>query len=114
MFWLTATYFFHTLGELCISPTGLSFVTKIAPVRFVSLLMGCWYISNFIANLGSGIIASYVKKIEQGELDLPWYHWFRLGGRADYFFLFVLSSVTAGLIILVLTPLLKRLYGGKE
>lgn len=114
IFWLTATYFFHTLGELCISPTGLSFVTKIAPVRFVSLLMGCWYIANFMANLGGGYVASYVKRIEQGELDLPWYQWFRLGGRADYFFIFVLSSVGTGLLILVLTPLLKRLYGGKE
>ncbi len=114
MFWLTATYLFNTLGELCISPTGLSFVTKIAPVRFVALLMGCWYFANFFANLGSGLIASYVQQIERGEIDLPWYSWFRLGGRADYFFIFVVSSVGAGLLILVLTPLLKRLYGGKE
>ena len=71
MFWLTATYFFHTVGELCISPTGLSFVTKIAPVRFVALLMGCWYIANFMANLGSGIVASHVEKIEKGEVDCP-------------------------------------------
>jgi POT family proton-dependent oligopeptide transporter len=114
MFWLTATYFFHTVGELCISPTGLSFVTRIAPVRFVSLLMGCWYISNFLANLGGGIVASHVEKIEKGEVELFWYPWFRLGGLADYFFIFVVSSVGVGLVVLLLTPLLKRLYGGRE
>jgi len=109
MWWLLATYTMHTLGELCLSPTGLSFVTKTAPVRFVSLLMGIWFVSNFVANLGGGVVASYVQQIESGELALPWYGWFKLGGRADYFLLFMISSFGAGLLILLLTPLLKRL-----
>jgi POT family proton-dependent oligopeptide transporter len=113
MFWLAATYSVHTVGELCLSPTGLSFVTKTAPVRFVSLLMGFWFISNFLANLGGGIIASYVEGIEKGEISLPWYTWFRLGGRADFFLLFVLSSWGAGLVILILSPLTKRLLHGR-
>jgi POT family proton-dependent oligopeptide transporter len=114
MFWLLATYTFHTLGELCLSPTGLSFVTKTAPFRYVSLLMGFWFISSFLANLGGGIIASYVKQVETGELELFWYRWFRLGGRADFFLLFVISSVSAGLVILLLTPLTRRLLHGRE
>jgi POT family proton-dependent oligopeptide transporter len=109
MFWLLATYAFHTFGELCLSPTGLSFVTKAAPVRFVSLLMGIWFISNFLANLGGGYIASYVVQIERGEIELFWYPWFKLGGRADFFFLFVVTSFGAGFTILLLTPLLKKL-----
>jgi len=108
MFWLFATYTLHTLGELCLSPTGLSFVTKAAPVRFVSLLMGVWFISSFIANLGGGYIASYVEQIEQGKLFPP-----ILGGRADFFLVFVISSCGAGLLILLLTPLLKRMLHGR-
>ncbi len=113
MFWLLATYTLHTLGELCLSPTGLSFVTKTAPVRFMSLLMGCWFVSNFLANLGGGMVASYVKDIEQGKMELFWYPWFRLGGRADFFLLFVISSFSAGIVILILTPVMKRLLHGK-
>src|SRR5262249_22520618 len=114
MFWLTATYTFNTIGELCLSPTGVSFVTRTAPVRFVSLLTGIWFAGNFLANLGSGVVATYVKQIESGELTLPWYPWFRLGGRGDFFLLFVISSVGAGVVILVFSPLLKRLYEGRE
>lgn len=113
MLWLTATYIVHTLGELCLSPTGLSFVTKAAPARFVTLLMGFWFISSFLANLGSGIIASYVDDIEAGKVELFWYPWFKLGGKADFFLMFVISSIGAGVLILVLTPLLKKLLHGR-
>jgi proton-dependent oligopeptide transporter, POT family len=109
MWWLVATYAMFTLGELCLSPTGLSFVTKTAPVRFVSLLMGLWFVANFVANLAGGLIASYVQQIENGAIALPWYPWFKLGGRADFFLMFVITSVGTGLLILVLTPVLKRL-----
>ncbi len=104
--WLVfATYTLHTFGELCLSPTGLSYVTKAAPVRFVSLLMGIWFISSFIANLGGGLIASRVEAIEKGDIQLPW----RFGGQADFFFLFVVSSFGAAAVIVALTPLLKKL-----
>jgi POT family proton-dependent oligopeptide transporter len=104
--WLVfMTYFWHTIGELCLSPTGLSYVTKTAPVKFVSLLMGIWFVSSFIANLGGGLIGAQVENIETGKLKLPW----DFGGRADFFFLFVVSSIGAGVVILVLTPLLKKL-----
>ena len=105
MFYIIATYFWHTVGELCLSPTGLSYVTKAAPAKFVSLLMGIWFISSFIANLGGGLIAGQVEAIEKGELKLPW----DFGGKANFFFLFVVTSIGAGILILVLTPLLKRL-----
>jgi POT family proton-dependent oligopeptide transporter len=109
MFYMAMTYFIHTLAELCVSPTGLSYVTRVAPVRFVSLLMGIWFISNFIANLGGGLIAAQVKAIEKGEIKLPW----NLGGQADFFFLFVVFTIVPGLVILACTPLIKRLQQGR-
>ncbi len=109
MIWLTALYFVHTLGELCLSPTGLSYVTKAAPARYVSLLMGIWFLSSFIANLGGGLIASQVEKVEKGEIKMPWSGIVEFGGRADYFFMFVVVSIGAGLVILLLSPLLKRM-----
>lgn len=108
--YILAAYFFHTMGELCLSPTGLSYVTKAAPVRFVSLLMGIWFISSFIANLGGGLVAAQTEKIEKGEITLPWNFGAGTGTtQADFFFLFVVTSIGAGVVILVLTPLLKKL-----
>ena len=113
MFWLVATYTMHTLGELCISPTGLSFVTRAAPARYVSFLMGVWFLSNAIANKLGGQIAGQVENIERGTVSLPWYRWFKLGGQADFFLVFVVMSLGAAVVVLVLTPLLKRLLHGR-
>ncbi len=105
MVFVLVMYFWHTVGELCLSPTGLSYVTKAAPVQFVSLLMGIWFISSFIANLGGGLIAAQVEDIEKGKISLPW----KFGGQADFFMLFVVTSIGAGVVILLLTPFLKKL-----
>ncbi|MBC8116908.1 MAG: peptide MFS transporter [Candidatus Saccharimonas sp.] len=110
LLFLLWAYVFHTLGELCLSPTGLSYVTKAAPVRYVSLLMGIWFLSSFVANLAGGLIASRVEAIESGKIQLPWH----FGGQADFFFLFVVSSLGPGLLILLLTPWLKKLIAGRE
>jgi POT family proton-dependent oligopeptide transporter len=115
VWFILGAYFFHTMGELCLSPTGLSYVTKVAPVRFVSLLMGIWFISSFIANLAGGLIAAQTEKLERGELKLPW----NLGEgtnsvQADFFTLFVLTSIGAGVVILILTPVLKKLTAGRD
>jgi POT family proton-dependent oligopeptide transporter len=110
MLLIVATYFWHTVGELCLSPTGLSYVTKAAPARYTSLLMGVWFVSTFLANLVGGLVAAQVEAIERGEVRLPWH----LGGQADYFMLFVVSSAAAGLLILVLSPWLHRLARGVE
>jgi POT family proton-dependent oligopeptide transporter len=105
MWLIVATYFWHTVGELCVSPTGLSYVTKAAPKQYVSLLMGLYFVSSFIANLGGGLIASQVEDVEQGKIELPW----NFGGRADFFFLFVISSFGAAAVVLALTPWLKKM-----
>jgi POT family proton-dependent oligopeptide transporter len=63
LIWLIMTYFFHTIGELCLSPVGLSMITKLAPVRLASLLMGVWMLSSFAANIIGGFIAAYVEQL---------------------------------------------------
>ncbi len=68
MFWLVGTYLFNTMGELCLSPIGLSMVSSLAPVKYASLLMGVWLASNGVANYLSGFIASFVEKL--GALEL--------------------------------------------
>lgn len=60
---LIFAYFFHTVGELCLSPIGLSMITKLAPVKLASLLMGVWLMTSFFANIIGGFIASYVSSI---------------------------------------------------
>jgi POT family proton-dependent oligopeptide transporter len=105
MFWLVALYTLHTIGELCLSPTGLAYVTKAAPRRFLSLLMGVWFISSFLAGYLGGKIGSQVERVRSGEISLPWH----LSPQADYFMLFFVGSLGAGLLVLLLTPLLKRL-----
>jgi POT family proton-dependent oligopeptide transporter len=104
MLLVVATYFWHTVGELCLSPTGLSYVTKAAPARYVSLLMGVWFVSSFLANLGGGIVAAQVEAIERGEIALPWH----FGGQADFFLLFVVSSWAAAALMFALAPVLGR------
>ena len=54
MFWLIALYVIHTVGELCLSPIGLSLVSKLSPLRFVSLLFGVWFLANSVANKAAG------------------------------------------------------------
>jgi hypothetical protein len=67
--------------------------------------MGIWFISSFIANLGGGLIAAQVEGIEQGKITLPW----KFGGQADFFFLFVVFSIGPGVLILLITPIMKRM-----
>ena len=68
LIWLIMTYFIHTIGELCLSPVGLSMVTKLAHPKFTSLMMGVWMLSNFIANILGGYVASYIEKMGAGSV----------------------------------------------
>jgi len=105
--WLVAAYAFHTWGELCLSPVGLSMVTKLAPPKMASFLMGFWWFSFFCSDLVAGLVASKVEKVERGEV----FHLF--GGQADFFFIFVVVPLVGAVLLLVLTPLLKKLMHGR-
>ena len=67
MRWLVATYFFHTVGELCLSPVGLSSMTKLAPGRLVSQMMGTWFMGAAIGNLVAGLVTRYMPPTETVE-----------------------------------------------
>jgi POT family proton-dependent oligopeptide transporter len=60
--WLTLLYFVHTLGELCLSPVGLSLVTKISPKKVVGLMMGFWFLAASLGNFFAGLIASFADR----------------------------------------------------
>ena len=59
--WLVAVYFIHTIGELCLSPVGLSTVTKLSPVRMVGMMMGVWFLAASLGNLLAGTIAGFYR-----------------------------------------------------
>ncbi len=65
--WLVGSYFFQSIGELCLSPVGLSSMTKLAPRRFVSQMMGIWFLASALGNLIGGRVGGHVdpEKLEQ-------------------------------------------------
>ena len=67
MQWLVATYFFHTVGELCLSPVGLSSMTKLAPGRLVGQMMGTWFMGAAIGNLVAGLVTRFLPQTETVE-----------------------------------------------
>jgi POT family proton-dependent oligopeptide transporter len=105
--WLVATYVLQTCGELCLSPVGLSMVTKLAPVRFASLMMGVWFLSSVASNRLAGVLAGQVEKIERGEV----FH--LLGGQADFYLMFVVATLVAGVALFALARPIKRLMAGR-
>ena len=100
IFWLVFAYLFHTLGELCVSPVGLSYVSKLAPVRLVGLMFGFWLLSSFFANFLGGFTGSYIDKISE------------LSGLSGFFLIFTLVPIGAGLIMFILNGFLKKKMHG--
>ncbi|MFI5257354.1 MAG: peptide MFS transporter [Gemmatimonadales bacterium] len=92
--WLVGAYLLHVLGELCLSPVGLSYVTKVAPVRFASLLMGVWFLANAVADKIAGSLAALMDSMPS---------------LAAFFSLFIAIAGGAGLLMLFVVPLLERL-----
>jgi POT family proton-dependent oligopeptide transporter len=66
--WLVGVYFLHTMGELCLSPVGLSIVTKLAPQRFVGSMMGLWFVSLAVGNKAAGYAAGMMDKLPLTKL----------------------------------------------
>jgi POT family proton-dependent oligopeptide transporter len=98
-FWLITTYLFHTLGELALSPVGLSATTKLAPKRYVGQMMGVWFVGAALGNVLAGLLA--------GELSGD-----SVTQMPDLYLQIVLTTAGTGLLLLVCTPALKKLMGG--
>ncbi len=96
--WLTLTYLLHTIGELCLSPVGLSAMTKLAPVRVASLMMGVWFLADAVGNYIGGRLASVYEAFPLTAL-------FGLVGA---------SAVVLAIILALLAPPMKRLMGGVQ
>ena len=108
MLWLTSLYLLHTMGELCLSPIGLSMVNKLAPVRFASLLMGVWFMSNAAANKFAGMLSGLYP--EAGKIkNILGYH---ITNLYDFFMLFVIMSGVAAIILFALSSWLQKLMHG--
>ena len=91
---LVSAYLLHTVGELCLSPVGLSYVTKVAPARFGSLMMGVWFLSIAAANYLGGFLASMMHEVPS---------------LRSFFMIPVATSFGAAIVMLLLVPVLKKL-----
>jgi proton-dependent oligopeptide transporter, POT family len=97
--WLILTYLFHTFGELCLSPVGLSSFSKLAPARFVGQALGVWFLATAIGNNLAGQFAGEIDPNKLAEmpgefLDLWWW------------------GAIAGAVMLILTPLIRKKMAG--
>jgi len=100
MIFLIMAYLFHTMGELCISPVGLSYLSKLVPPRMIGFMFGVWYLAIAVGQKAAGTMGGMIDKIsEQYSLS-------------TFFLIFTLIPVVVGLISIVLNPLLKKLMHG--
>jgi proton-dependent oligopeptide transporter, POT family len=97
-YWLILTYLLHTFGELCLSPVGLSYMTKLSPKRFAGQLMGMWFLSLSLGNLAAGLIA--------GEFDAG-----HVAAMPGQYMHIVYFTVGLGAVLLALSRPVKNLMG---
>ena len=97
-YWLILTYLLHTLGELCLSPVGLSSVTKLAPKRFVGQMMGIWFLATSLGNLIAGLLAGRFNPESLNEMP-------------GLFMQIVVVSVGSGVLLLLFVKPIKKLIG---
>lgn len=107
-FWLVLTYFFHTCGELSLSPIGLSVVTKLSPHKIVGFMMGVW----FLATAGSEYIAAIVSNYASVDhIDKDNFVVMKAGFISLYEGLF-LAGIISGVILIIFAPFIKKLTHG--
>lgn len=100
MIWLILVYLFHTLGELCISPVSLSYVSKLVPPRMIAFMFSVYYLAVAIGMKLAGVFGEKSEAIAKEE------------GLAYFFWMLTFISIGVGLMALLATPLIKRLMHG--
>jgi POT family proton-dependent oligopeptide transporter len=100
MFWLIAAYLFHTLGELCISPVGLSYVSKLVPATWIGIMFGVYYLFIGMGNKIAGSMGGMIETIST-QYSL-----------STFFMIFTVVSIAIGLLMILLTPVMKKLMHG--
>lgn len=98
--WLVLAYLFHTLGELCLSPVALSYISKLVPGRMIAMMFGIWYIAIAIGNKIAGSMGGKIDAITE-QYDM-----------STFFLIFTLIPAGLGLIAILLNPVLKKLMHG--
>ncbi|MBN1591164.1 MAG: peptide MFS transporter [Pirellulales bacterium] len=106
--WLMIMYLIGTWGELCVSPVGLSMVTKLSPVRCQSMMMGLYFGILFFANTGAGYVAAFGDSIAARGVDAK----SLLPGQGDFFLILTVVPILVGVLVLVLSPKIKRMMHG--
>lgn len=99
--WLMLTYLIHTMGELCLSPVGLSAMTKLSPKRFVSQMMGIWFLSTALGEILAGLLAGRFNPESLNDMPNLYLH-------------IVAFGVGSGIVLLLLTRPLKKLMGDNQ
>lgn len=100
MIWLILAYLFHTLGELCLSPVGLSQVSKLVPARMIGFMFGMWYLAIAIGNKVAGSLGGMIEEVTS-TYDMT-----------TFFLIFTIIPIASGLLVAALNPLLKKLMHG--
>ena len=100
MFWLVLVYFFHTMGELCTSPVGLSYVSKLVPGKMIAFMFGIWYLAVAIGMKTAGIFGESSEAIAKEE------------GISYFFWLLTGVAVVLGVFSLLMGPIIKKLMHG--
>ena len=100
MIWLVLAYLFHTLGELFLSPVGLSYVSKLVPARMIAFMFGMWYLAIAIGNKLAAVLGGQIDNITS-QYSL-----------STFFLIFAIVPIVAGVLVIALNPLLKKLMHG--
>ncbi|MCB9222954.1 MAG: peptide MFS transporter [Crocinitomicaceae bacterium] len=100
VWWLTFAYLFHTLGELCLSPVGLSYVSKLVPGRMIAFMFGVWYLAVAIGNKTAGLVGGQVEAIAEKY------------SISTFFLIFTLIPIGMGVLAILLSPIIRKLMHG--
>lgn len=100
MIWLILVYLFHTMGELCISPVGLSYVSKLVPARMIAFMFGVWYLAVAIGMKAAGMFGENIDKIANEH------------GLSYFFWMLTIISLTMAVFSIVMSPIIKKLMHG--
>tara|TARA_R110000868_G_scaffold327012_1_gene588039 strand:- start:903 stop:2645 length:1743 start_codon:yes stop_codon:yes gene_type:complete len=98
--WLILVYLFHTMGELCISPVGLSYVSKLVPARMIAFMFGVWYLAVAIGMKGAGVFGENIDKVANES------------GISYFFWVLTIISFIVAVFSFVMAPIIKKLMHG--
>ena len=109
--WIVLIYLLHTLGELCLSPVGLSSVTKLSPQRIVGFMMGMWFFASAAGNYVAGLIAKATAS-ESSRNSSEIFDSIQKQSFMDVYTDVGLMAIGCGILLAVITPILKKLMHG--